>query len=608
MTVGGVAFDSPAWLVLLGLVPALVAFFALALRARRRALAALLGERARDRIATMPGRDRRGAEAAFAVLTAALVVTALAGPRWGLEKERVERTGVDVAIVLDTSRSMLAEDVAPSRMARAAREVRGLLDAAPGSRIAIITFAGRAHVLCPFTLDHDVVGLFLEDLDPGSDHAGGSNLAAGLAAAAEALEGSSGIGRAVVVLSDGEDPSQGAGVAAAARKLAARGARVHAISLGTTEGGKIPVADDEGRTTFLRDDRGDEVVTKANPATLAAAASAGGGEHLDASSVAFPMDEIWRKRISTLAQGSTGHDDIESLQPRFQWFLAAALVTASLWWLAPLGIAVRTKRPGTVRGLAWTRAAFFLALAMAALAPVRASAGPSDDGREGDALYRAGEYTKAAAAYETAGRGRTSDLAAHNLGNARYRAAQYGAAAKAWADAEKMATANDARRDAHYNRGNALVRQAETDATMSVELLEEAIRSYDAALGLDPVDGDARNNRAIAIARWVDAQKRAQRGEKRPQPDGNQGPQDPQQQQPSQSSSPDGKPGERRPGESEDGTEEPGEENGSPEAPDRMGQAEMERIDRLLEEKEREQRKIQHLKGRMHRKPGENSW
>lgn len=625
MRVLGLAFDSPGWLVALVLVPALVAFFVFALRARRIALVKLLGEDIRERLTSMAGRDRRAIEVALAVLTLALVVTALAGPRWGMEKNTLKRSGVDIAIVIDGSRSMLAQDIAPSRLERAKREVRGLLDAASGSRVALVAFAGDSRVLCPFTLDHDTIALFLEDLDPESDHAGGSDLAGALRTAAKALEGSSGAGRAVVLLTDGESFGSGSAAASVASSLASRGVKVHVIGVGTAGGAKIPVVDSKGRAGFFKDAKKNEVVSKLDAAVLGDIATAGGGDYLDAGAVAFPMDELWRKRISQMAKASSGSEDVEQLQPRFQWFLLASLFTAAGWWLAPLGIAIRKKREARLRKASWGRAAAAVTAVVTVttvVLPVHAIAGPRDEGRKGDELYRQGDFAGAAAAYEASARSESSEHAAHNLGNARYRAGKFGAAAKSWADAEKMSTTGDARRDAFYNRGLALLEQAGAKDALTVPMLEEAIASFNAALGLDPADADTRHNRAVAIARWVDAQKAAQQGgdtsdekggEPGDQKDSKDGKQEAKGGEPGKGGDPkDGKDGK---GESGSGNEKvsptpgatPG-NSGSGKPEEEISAAEMERVDRLLEEREKEQRRIQRVKAGMHKKEGENDW
>lgn len=637
-------FDSPHWFWLLLAIPGLAVFAALALRARREAIRRLVGDVAPGRLAPQAGRDRRALEAAFGALTVGLIACALAGPRWGEARHSVERVGSDVVLVIDASRSMLATDVRPSRIERVRREIRGLLDTAPGVRVAIVTFAGDARLLCPLTLDHDTVRLFLDEIDPAYEHRGGSSLARALEAAGTALEASAGAaGRAVVVFSDGEDlkDPDGKAAAAVARRLAARGVQVHAVGVGTPEGARIPVeaeasapgigADELlGRerdargsgARFFRDASGNEVVTKLVPEPLAAMAAAGSGEFLDTGRSAFPMDELWRKRISRLAKGDLGAQELATLEPRFQWLLVPALFAAMGWWMAPLG-ADRRRSGARVRG---RLVAAVSALVAFACFPLAARADAVDEGAKGDVLYRAGDYAGAAAAYEYATAGVETEHAYHNLGNARFRQGNYQAAAKAFAEAERKAVDRDSRRDASYNRGLALLKAAEAGASADgdpaapVETLRSSIDAFNAALRLDPTDEAARHNRAVAIARWVRAQQGREAGKGKGEGKG----------APSEAAPP-GSSGDPAPGRGGEGQDPPdpegeGEEQGEGEGegegkegnepdPDGargdaggMAARELDRIERMLDAREQEQRRLEKVKSRMHRRGGEHEW
>ncbi|HVO29261.1 MAG TPA: VWA domain-containing protein, partial [bacterium] len=473
-------FEHPAALALLLLVPVIAVFYALALRSRRAAMAKLLGDFG-DR-AGGASRDRRAFEAALATLCVSLCAVALAGPHWGKDHEQVRRQGADVVVVLDLSRSMLAEDSTPSRLGRARREIRGLLDAASADRVALVTFAGDARLTCPLTLDHDTLGMFVDEADPNVAHRGGSNLAQALEVADKALDASSGAGKAVVVLSDGEDFNEGKSSAAvdAAAKLLARGTHVYSIGLGTRDGAKIPMTDDRGRAYFFQDARGKEVVTKLESAELEAVARAGGGEYLEAERVAFPMDELWRKRISRLARGDNGTQDLTAATARFQWFLAPAILVAMLWWLLPLGIpAPAAVARGAGAGRSHRRgeriaASVAVALLLLGLSP-SARADGVDEGAKGDRLYRKGEFDGASSAYDYASRTVAAPNGPFNLGNAKFRAKKYREAARAWTEAEKRASDPETRRDASFNRANALLAQADDKDPQRVDDLKAAI-------------------------------------------------------------------------------------------------------------------------------------
>ena len=619
-------FEHPIAFALLTLVPLIAIFYALALRARRAAMARLLDD-APVPLSRAAGRDRRAFEAALATLTFCLVVLALAGPRFGRDKEKVRRNGADVIVVLDVSRSMLAQDITPSRLDRARREIRGLMDSASGDRVALITFAGDARIACPLTLDLDTLGMFVDEADPNIDHRGGSNLASALDLARTALEASAGAGKAIVVLSDGEDFGGGKGSAAvaAAARLAAVGAHVYAIGLGTREGAKIPTVDERGKSRFFVDAHGKEVVTKLESETLEAVSVSGGGEYLDAAAVAFPMDELWNKRISRLARGDNGEEDVTAYRARFQWLLFPAILAGALWWIVPLGLfgSMREKRRRAAALLPSSpRAAALLALALL-LRPHAARADGVDDGAKGDELYQKKDFDGAAAAYESAAKAVAAPNGPFNLGNAKFRAKKYPDAAEAWAEAEKRSTDTATRRDAFYNRASALLAQGSDDDPKKVETLRASIDAYSDALRLDPADPDARRNRAIAIARWVDAQK-SKKGGKQKNPDAPKGDGEKSEQN---AQSPGAKPSDPKPDEKDGkGGEKPAPSPSDPDAKDgksqdgkpqdgkpQDGQAavnpqELERLERMLDQRERAQRELQQRKAKMHRQPGENEW
>jgi Ca-activated chloride channel family protein len=268
----------PGALWLLAAVAAAAALGAFTLARRRAALRRAAGALG-ARVAPAAGTARPALRLALAALGLALVALALARPQLGARTEVGKRYGVDLVVALDASRSMLAEDVAPSRMARAKLEVAGLLGGLGGDRVAIVAFAGGAFVQCPLTTDHAAALLFLRAVEPEAMPRQGTSLAPALEAAREVLEGAERGARARVVLlvSDGEDHGDGAFEAAAA--LAGEGIRVFTAGVGTAEGAPVP-GPGPGRT-WKRDRQGRTVVSRLDGAALRELARRGDGEHLD---------------------------------------------------------------------------------------------------------------------------------------------------------------------------------------------------------------------------------------------------------------------------------------------------------------------------------------
>jgi len=221
-------------LVALGLVPLLVAFLVWAHRRRERDLDAFVAAALLPAVA--PERDprRRPARAAVLVLAVLCLGLTLGGPMWGFRWEEVRRQGIDLVIAIDTSRSMLATDVKPNRLARAKLAVQDLVAELHGDRVALVAFAGSAFLQCPLTLDYGAFAQSLDAVDVGLIPRGGTALTAAIDASLEAFEGRQGSHQAVVLITDGEDHE--GDVKEAAKRAADRGVKIYTVGIGTKEG------------------------------------------------------------------------------------------------------------------------------------------------------------------------------------------------------------------------------------------------------------------------------------------------------------------------------------------------------------------------------------
>ena len=296
------------------------------LRSRARSEAAWTGR------ALQPRLRRGGAPrplwlvAALVGLAALGVALALARPRWGTSQHTVERRGVDVVFVLDTSLSMAAADVAPSRFWIAQSIVRRLAADLPGERVALVAAEGVGVVLTPLTLDGAVVDLILDTTEPDSLPVPGSRLGPAVEKALALFPQGSESHRAIVVLSDGE--LHGESLDATVEALRAAGAVVHAIGLGTERGAPIPLAEEEG--SFKRAADGGLVVTRLESAGLRRLAEATGGGYHVASEPTFDPTPVAE---AIAAMPGRLHDEatVETLEERFQWPLGAAVAALGAW-------------------------------------------------------------------------------------------------------------------------------------------------------------------------------------------------------------------------------------------------------------------------------------
>jgi Ca-activated chloride channel family protein len=336
-------FLSPFWVgaTLGSAILAIVAAWFSARRARSRreglvapALAEKAGLLSRDRWTPLA--------AALAVIVVLGTGLALARPRWGLVTETVERRGADVAIVLDTSASMRATDVTPSRFVLARQAALSLLEKLPGDRLALVGCEGEAQVLVPLTLDSAAVALFLEALEPGIGTLPGTSLAAGLAAAAELMPPGTSAGRQVVVLSDGEDLE--GGVDEAIAKAKGEGIVVHTVFVGAEgRGAPVPEVDVSGRPSGFKSEDGAPVLSRPDPALLRRLAAETGGSYsvvqpgrTDLDGVAREVDKAARRPLSE-SVGTNRHE-------RFQIPLGIAVAVLAALLVGPLGFLVRRPR------------------------------------------------------------------------------------------------------------------------------------------------------------------------------------------------------------------------------------------------------------------------
>jgi Ca-activated chloride channel family protein len=290
-------FARPELLWLLLLLPVLAGGLLVVASRRRRALERFAGGTAhRCRFLDEVSFHRRAAKAMLWLLAAGAAIVAVARPQWGTRLEPITRTGIDVVIAIDTSRSMAAEDVPPNRLGQAVHAANSLVSRLAGNRVALITFAGRATLICPLTVDHGAAKLFLDTVEIDSAPVPGTAVAealrVGLRAFGEVEAGASRT-RAIVLFSDGEDHEGEIDDALASLKRA--GVAVYAVGTGTARGGPIPVKDRHGNVGGYKKDReGRVVTTRLDEEALGHVALATDGRYYRATPAEIEIEEISR--------------------------------------------------------------------------------------------------------------------------------------------------------------------------------------------------------------------------------------------------------------------------------------------------------------------------
>ncbi len=313
-------------------------FLVWALRSADRARARLLAEELLPKLARGWSRGRRRTKAILQVTGVLLVLFALAGPRVGSREITVKRKGIDLIFCIDTSTSMMAEDIRPSRLAKARRQVSAFLERLEGDRVGLVVFAGSAFLQCPLTVDYGAARMFLDVVDTNSVSTPGTNLGAAVRRALQAFPEGDDKYKAIVLVTDGEDHG-GEGLRAA-EEAARRGIRIYTIGVGSDNGEPIPLPEELGGG-YKKDRQGNIVMTSLDAESLERIALETGAEFHRATTGELELDRIYES-LSRLEEREVSSRSFTAWEERFQWPLGLGLLLLLLDFLLPERI--RTKR------------------------------------------------------------------------------------------------------------------------------------------------------------------------------------------------------------------------------------------------------------------------
>ena len=503
------SFGQPGLLPFALLLPALAAAAIWLYAARRRRVAESLGDPAL--VERIVGLDLTRFPRARLLLIAGAATAlgiAAADPRWGTRVMEQRSSSLNVVFALDVSKSMLAEDVAPSRLEQERVLARRLLRDLPGDRLGLVAFAGRAYTLAPLTIDHGALNLYVDALDPEIVSQGGSSLASALLQATDLARGSgeSAGQRVVLLVSDGEALEEREQVIAAADRAARAGVAVFTVGVGTPAGATIPERDPvTGRVTdFKRDETGEIVVSRLDETLMREVANRTGGTFLRLDQAGATGRLVSALHSLERSAGPTGR--LIEQQPRFALFVALALL------LIAIDVVRQRVPPGTPLRLPLRPGRATVQAMLVASVLSLSAYGPGDLER-GNRLYREGRYAEAVAAYESALRsGTSSPQLFYNLGTALVRLGRF-AEAETYLQRALSGVDPELRRRSFFNLGSRFLEAARGGGPAPGEnLLANAIEAYKRALRLNPDDVDAKWNLELAL-REQEQQQQQQSGE-----------------------------------------------------------------------------------------------
>lgn len=496
------------WLLLV-FPPTLVVFFWWSWRTRQQLMTQFIQARLLPGLISGVSPARQKVRIALLIVAVTLLIITLARPQWGFTWEETKQKGLDIVVAVDTSKSMLAEDIAPNRLARAKLAALDLMQQAKSDRLGLVAFAGGAFLQCPLTIDDNAFRQSVESLDVNIIPQGGTALAEAINIALTAFKENDNF-KVLVLFSDGEDNDEGA--LEAAQAAAKEGMKIFTIGIGTAEGELLRVKDAKGRTDFIRDDQGNVVKSRLNEPLLQQIAGATDGGFYLPLRGAKTIDTLYEKGLAPLPKTEGQEKLLKHFHERYHWPLAAAILLLLMEMLMPerkrerkVGRDIRP-HPDTLlqeregRSLASRETAVGALMLGLLVLPFAVSASPSSALKE----FNVGKFTNALTEYERLLAAQTKlqkpeDPRLHfNAGAAAFRATNYNGAIQHFTG---VLSAQDIRLQAkaYYNLGNVhfrLGQQAE-DLDKLEESWKEAVKQYEHALTLDKTDPDATFNLAF---------------------------------------------------------------------------------------------------------------
>ena len=468
-------FEEPIYLYLLAVIPVLALVRWLLERKQHKRLRKFGDPELLSQL--MPDVSRWRPAAKFWTLEAALalLIVMIARPQMGTRISHDKRTGIETIIAMDISNSMLAEDVAPSRLDRTKMMVENLVDNFTDDKIGLIVFAGDAFVQLPITSDYVSAKMFLSDIHPSLMATQGTDIATAINMATNSFTQQQGVGKAIIVVTDGEDHEGGA--LEAAKDAKKKGMRVYVLAVGSPNGAPIPL----GNGNYMKDRTGNTVMTKLNEEMCRQVAEAGGGAyiHVDNNSNAQQQLDNELSKLTKKEMQSTIYSDYDE---QFQAFGIIALI------LLIIEICILDRKNPLARRInifgRRQRTATVLLLLFAATAAVAQT--DRQYVTSGNKLFRNGQFDQAEVAYRKAIEKNPRNPQAHyNLGNALMAQKKDSAAVQSLQKSTELETSKIRKAMAFHNMG--VVCQQH-------KMYGEAIEAYKSALRLNPKDDATRYN------------------------------------------------------------------------------------------------------------------
>ena len=469
-------FEDPQYLYLLLLIPLLAVIRFVTYRNQKKRLRKFGDPKLLKELMPDVSRWRPGVKFWLLEAALALLILMLARPQMGTKISHEKRNGIETIICVDISNSMRAEDVSPSRLDRAKMMVENLVDHFTDDKIGLIVFAGDAFVQLPITSDYVSAKMFLSAIDPSMMATQGTDIARAIEMATHSFTQEKGIGKAIIVITDGEDHEGGATEAAEAAKKSDM--RVYMLGIGSTQGAPIPIP---GSNDYMMDNTGQTVMSALNEDMCKQIASAGGGAYIHVENNSNAQD-LLDQELDKLSKKETQSTIYSDYDEQFQAFgiLALLLLIIEICLMESKNpLMKRVSLFGARKKAAATVLLLLVAMSMSAQTERL-------NGRQGNKQFRAGDYPNAEVSYRKAlEKNDRNPQALYNLGNALLAQNKDSAAVAEFEKATKVET-NELRKSKSFHNMGVICQRH--------EMYGEAIEAYKQSLRLNPSDDETRYN------------------------------------------------------------------------------------------------------------------
>ncbi len=437
---------------------------------------------------------------------------ALARPQYGEQWIDVKQKGIDILIALDTSRSMLAPDVRPNRLARAKLAIKDFVDRLDGDRVGLLPFAGTSFLMCPLTTDYAAFNTSLDAVTPASIPVGGTNIANVITKADTILQHESNY-KILILVTDGEN-LQGKALAAA-KEAAQQKMTIYTVGVGTKKGELIPDAMHNGE--FIKDKNGTFIRSRLDESMLTKIAELTGGMYVPLGSMGQGMTTIYQEKLKLIPKEE--HQERKQRQPieRFYWPLTLSIILLFVEFF------VSGRKSSGLFGLPFIRTAgrrlfnqkkLLIVFVLLLIRPLSAN------GSTADQLFHEGKLEQAEKKYaEELKKQPENPVLQFNLGDVQYRKKQFAKAKKSFAGA--LSTDDlTLQAKAYFNLGNTQYQLGratrKTDPEQTIKHYTKAVKAFEGCLKLRPKDKDAEDNLSI-VKKQLEKLKQQQKKKKKNQ-------------------------------------------------------------------------------------------